>query len=341
MSRLHEALTRVGKATGPVPDPPAWRVEDPAVPDVSVADAVARDEEPRPHAFAGGGDGFEIRAPFAARAAVSTAEDPAFVPVRELFGSGAAARDEAPREQLSVPDDFTLQGPFATRAIIHPEADPAFVDEFRKLAATLHHAQMQHNVLRTVSISSAAPKEGKTLTAINLALTLRVSYQRRVLLIDADLRAPSIHRLLALPVAPGLADMVDGPTFERWPVTEVVPGLFVLPAGTPTRDPTSRLSSDRMRQLLAEARERYDWVIIDLSPLGPSADAQLVTALSDGTLVIVDTGRVPARVIQRAVDAIGEEKVIGVVMNRMPPAALGDAYGAYPADYAAAARVPR
>jgi Mrp family chromosome partitioning ATPase len=96
-----------------------------------------------------------------------------------------------------------------------------------------------------------------------------------------------------------------------------------------------------MRQLVAEARERYDWVIVDLSPLGPSPDAHLVTALSDGAIVIVDAGTVPARVIQRVVDAIGEEKVIGVVMNRMPPAALGDAYGAYPDDYAVDARIPR
>src|SRR5260370_39879372 len=102
------------------------------------------------------------------------------------------------------------------------------------------------NVLRVICIVSSAPKEGRTLTAINLALTLRVSYQRRVLLIDADLGTPSIHHWLALPAAPGLTDMVSGPALEHWPVIEVVPGLFVMPAGTPTRQPTSRLSSDRM-----------------------------------------------------------------------------------------------
>jgi capsular exopolysaccharide synthesis family protein len=310
MSRFHDALLKGGHPPVEAPGAPADRsaVPGPAVPVPAVSGSAA----PGP----------------------AVPEAAVFVP-----GERAARRPEDVSSRDA--DSFEMDAPFAVRAVTNPDADPAFVDEFRKLAATLHHAQMQHDVLRVVSIASAAPKEGKTLTAINLALTLRVSYQRRVLLIDADLRAPSVHRWLGLPVAPGLSDQVSGPPLARWPISEIVPGLFVMPAGTPTRDPVSRLSSDRMRALVAEARERYDWVIVDLSPLGPSPDAQLVTALSDGTILVIDAGTVPARVIQRALDAIGEEKVIGVVMNRMPPAALGDAYGAYPEDYAANARTSR
>lgn len=219
-----------------------------------------------------------------------------------------------------------IRGPFAALAVTAPGADPAFVDGFRKLAGSLHHLQLGQEV-RAVTVASSLAGEGKTLTAINLALTLSLSYRRRVLLIDADLRAPSIHTWLDLPARPGLTDLLAAPDLEGWPIVDVCRGLSVLTAGTRTRDPISRLSSEQMRRVLMEARTRFDWVIIDLSPVGPLPDATLVTALSDASLLVVGAGSAPSRVVRHTIDAIGEDKIIGVVLNRASEAAMTDAYG--------------
>jgi protein-tyrosine kinase len=256
-------------------------------------------------------------------------------PGPSVFG-GAVRPPAAPTRPAALDESgsYQLAGPLATGAVTHPDADPALVDEFRKLAATLHHAQLGQD-LRAVTITSSTPQEGKTLTAINLALTLCVSYRRRVLLIDADLRAPSVHTWLGLPAAPGLTDVIAGRTGAEWPLNELGDGLSVLTAGTRTRDPISRLSSEQMRRIVMEARTRFDWVIMDLSPVAALPDAPLVTALSDATLIVVRAGSVSSRLVQHAIDAIGEEKIVGLVLNGASAAAFDEAYGGYVYGYEA------
>src|SRR5438128_2173976 len=149
------------------------------------------------------------------------------------------------------------------------------VEQYRKLAATLHHLQLERNV-RVLMISSAVPAEGKTLTAANLSLTLSESYGRRVLLIDADLRRPSLHQLFDLPNLSGLGDGLRSQTERLLPLVQVSPRLTILPAGRPDPDPMVGLTSPRMRRVPSEAAEVFDWVVVDTPPIGVLTDGRLL-----------------------------------------------------------------
>ena len=119
-------------------------------------------------------------------------------------------------------------------------------------------------------VTSAVPQEGKTLTVVNLALTLSESYGRRVLLIDADLRWPSVHELLDVPCDAGLSQALAS-TRRALPIVDVTPRLSVLPAGQPEPNPLAGLSSERMPAMLDEVQHRFDWVLLDSPPVGHPA----------------------------------------------------------------------
>src|SRR5262249_52852356 len=157
---------------------------------------------------------------------------------------------------------------------------------------------------------------GKSLTATNLALTLSESYQRRVLLVDADLRRPTIHDIFRLPGEPGLVDSLRGVTKGPLPVVQISPTLWVLPAGRPHPDPMRVLVSESMKQLIAEAVEQFDWVIIDTPPVVLLPDANLLASMVDAALLVVGANSTPYPIVKRAVDALGPSRILGVVLNR-------------------------
>jgi capsular exopolysaccharide synthesis family protein len=165
-------------------------------------------------------------------------------------------------------------------------------------------------------ITSAIPDEGKTLTATNIALTLSESYHRRVLLIDADLRRPSLDEVFMMPKGYGLNEALTGQAERKVSVIQVSRYLSLLPAGSPNPDPMSTLTSDRMRRLIKEAAETFDWVIMDTPPIGILTDAKLLGSMVDAAVLVVRAGRTPAELIQRSVDALGKNRILGVVLNR-------------------------
>jgi capsular exopolysaccharide synthesis family protein len=188
------------------------------------------------------------------------------------------------------------------------------VEQYRRLAATLHHAQGSRG-LKIVMIASAMSSEGKSLTAANLAMTLSESYRRRVLLVDADLRRPSLHRLFQLANLTGLSDGLRAAGTSTLPVTQLTEGLAVLTAGQPDADPMGSLTSDRMRQVLQEASESYDWVVLDTPPVALMPDANLLAAMVEGAVLVVRAGVTPYQLVQRAIEAIGRDRIVGVVLN--------------------------
>lgn len=202
-----------------------------------------------------------------------------------------------------------------SRLVLNPELPAIAVEQYRRLAATLHHVQEDRGIKRVI-ISSAVANEGKTLTSTNLALTLSQSYAKRVLLIDADLRRPRVHFVFGLPNGPGLSEALDRREPHKLTVTTVSPLLSILPAGRATPDPMAGLTSSRMAAILDEAAEQFDWVIVDTPPVGLLSDARLVATMVDVALIVVGAGTTPCGAIQRAVDAIGRDRVLGVVLNR-------------------------
>lgn len=224
-----------------------------------------------------------------------------------------------------------IDADLADKVVINDGMDATCREQYRKMAATLHALQAESG-MRVVMIASAMASEGKTLTAANLALTLSESYQRNVLLIDGDLRQPSQHIVFGVPPEPGLTEVVSG-TDEQLGLHRVSPTLTVLPAGKPTHDPMATLASERMQQLIAEARESFDWVLIDTPPIGLLSDASLIASAADGTIIVVKAEATAYDLVQRAIASLGRERVIGVVLNLASQAPEGR-YGAYYGHYA-------
>lgn len=206
----------------------------------------------------------------------------------------------------------------------------AVVEEYRKLAGSLHQAQIDHQ-MQVVLVASAVPGEGKSLTAANVALTLTTSYSRRVLLIDADLRRPSLHALFRAPVTTGLSEGLDAATASRVSAIQLSPLLALLPAGRPVANPVPLLTSERMAELVRDARQHFDWIVIDTPPVGILTDANLLTRESDAALLVIHADRTPYGLVQKAVQAIGKPKIFGVVMNRVEAqiSMSGNHYGGY------------
>lgn len=194
-------------------------------------------------------------------------------------------------------------------------------EQYRRLAATLHEAQAEKG-LKTVMVTSAVPREGKTLTTVNLAYTLSESYGRRVLLIDADLRRPSIHDVLGLRNdRGGLSDVLRSDRLEA-PTIQVTPRLSVLLSGRPDQNPLAGLSSERMRALLADAGSRFDWVLLDTPPVGLLTDAQVLGRIAQAAIFVIRAGSTPFAAVQRAIDDLGRDCVIGTVLNGVDEGSL-------------------
>lgn len=199
-----------------------------------------------------------------------------------------------------------------------PDGDPLMIEQYRRLAASLHHAQ-QASGIRSVMITSAMPGDGKTLTAVNLAVVLSDSYRKRVLLVDADLRRPSIPAVVDQFEGSGLSEVLRSPREQKIALIRMSPGLTILPAGQPIANSIEALTSPRMRQILQEATEKYDWVVLDAPPAGQTTDARILTQMVDTTLFVVHAGRTQYPDVRRSLDTLGTERIFGVVLNGVEP----------------------
>ncbi|MCC7124834.1 MAG: CpsD/CapB family tyrosine-protein kinase [Acidobacteria bacterium] len=207
-----------------------------------------------------------------------------------------------------------------------PEGDAGLIEQFRRLAATLHHAQSNSGI-KSIMVSSASPGDGKTLTAVNLALVLAESYRARVLLIDADLRRPSIPSVADLGDGQGLSEALRAATEQKLALVPITPRLTLLPAGRPVANSIEALTSPRMRQILDEAIARFDWVILDAPPVGPTADARLLTQMVGGVLFVIHAGQTQHPEVEKAINALGRDQIIGVVLNGVEPEPMVGYYG--------------
>jgi capsular exopolysaccharide synthesis family protein len=223
----------------------------------------------------------------------------------------------APTPRPSVRDPLERIGnEMEGKVVLDQETSSASVEQYRRLAASLHHQQVQTG-LKTVMVSSAMPQDGKTLTSTNLALTLSESFKRRVLLVDADLRRPSIHTVFRVTSARGLADGLRGDDDGALPLIEISQRLAILPAGAPDRNPMAGLTSERLKGVLSEAASRFDWVILDTPPIGLISDANLLAELVDGVLIVIGAGSTDYTAVQRMIAEVGRERILGVVLNRV------------------------
>lgn len=233
-------------------------------------------------------------------------------------------RHEPVGQDIPISERHSLSG----GNLVTVGADPMATEQYSRLAASLHQAQVEQN-LRTLMVTSARPREGKTLTAVNLALTLGELYNRRVLLVDADLRRPSIHTVLKLSNRVGLGEVLRSREMTI-PLAHVTPRLAVLVGGRPDASPLADLASDRMRGVVSQGLAQFDWVILDTPPVGLLADASLVARWADGVLLVVGARSTSYLAIQETIELLGPNRVIGSVLNRSDRTVLdGELYDRY------------
>jgi capsular exopolysaccharide synthesis family protein len=301
MSRIHEALRRAAEERG---ESSADELDAATLPGDDAVATLASEPFPvemgQPRKAAPAESGVFTTAPAVTADSYSTPAEPRSVEPADADDGGIFERIDARLAEKVVADD---------------RMSPISREQYRRVAGVLLDAQ-GNTGLRIVMVASAVPGEGKTLTASNLALTLSESYRRRVLLIDADLRKPAVHEVFRLNTATGLIEGLDGSKPGKLVVRQVSPNLAVLPAGRPTTDPMAALTSPRMRQLLAEAKETFDWVIIDTPPLMLLPDAHLLSSLVDGAVLVVRARSTPHAAVKRTAEIIGRDRIVGVVLNQ-------------------------
>ena len=310
MSRVDEAMRRAAeeareeKPAADVPDP-AWERD---------ADVLAREAFPDEAPGSESGPAVEDAAD-----SPSSPQNEHAVPSKLTFEPDESAEHRA-YERFS-------EGVF--EKVVGDRRMPAVCrEQYRRLAAVLHDSQA-NNRTQVVMMASAVAGEGKTLTAANIALTLSHSYRKRVLIVDADLRRPTMHKLFRLETSSGLTDGLDPGSNKPIVVRQITSRLALLPAGRPLSDPMAGLTSPRVRQLVDEAREIFDWIIIDTPPLVLLPDANLLVSLVDAAILVVKAESTPHALVKRAMEAIGRQRLMGVVLNSssVGPHAGYESYG--------------
>ena len=208
-------------------------------------------------------------------------------------------------------------------------------EQYQGLRLTIERLR-RGRTLQVIAVTSPAAGEGKTLTAINLAGALaRGADDARVLLIDADLRRPAVARQLAMDqFSEGLTEVIENCETTLDSVTHTLKpyNLSILPAGLRKGAVHQILRSPRLDGLLAEVRQRYDFVVLDTPPLLPVFDSALLANAVDGVLVVVAANQTPRKLLGEALNMLDPSKVLGIVFNRDAKPLFGY-YDAYYKDY--------
>ncbi len=199
-------------------------------------------------------------------------------------------------------------------------------EEFRTLRSRLYLSRKERP-LQKLLITSPLPKEGKTFTAVNLARVIAQQRERRVLLIDADMRSSRLHAVLGAPSTPGLSDYLSAKAGE-FSVVQRGPedNFFFIPGGQLVRNPSELIGSGRLKLLLNRLGPAFDWIILDSPPVIPVSDAKMLADICDGVLILIQAGVTPFNLAHKACQGFRDRCLLGVVLNGVNP---GSAYSSY------------
>lgn len=208
--------------------------------------------------------------------------------------------------------------------ISKPHEAPA--EEFRTLRTRLNHLQTLQP-LHTLVVTSPSPAEGKSFAAVNLAVTESQLEGNSTLLIDCDFRRPIVHNLFQIERSPGMTDYLQG----KVPLEECIrkiagSNLYIIPAGEAVVNPLELLNLREMKVLLEQLPQAFNWVILDSPPLLFAADASLLSTLCSGTILVVRVGTTTIDSVTRAMQALCENNVLGIIVNG---ARRGELYSKY------------
>lgn len=201
-------------------------------------------------------------------------------------------------------------------------------ESYRRLRTNIQFSRPDVTV-QAILVTSSSPGEGKSITAMNLAVTMAQA-GRRTVYVDADLRRPTGHHMMGLSREPGLSDVLfdsERADFQRF--TTDVDDLYVIPAGASVPNPAEMLGSKRMRDLIARLREEFDVVVIDTPPVLAVTDAMLVSPQCDAVVLVCTADETTWQMLERADETLRDvgTSITGVVLNRYTPKAADASYG--------------
>jgi capsular exopolysaccharide synthesis family protein len=223
---------------------------------------------------------------------------------------------DAPRYDSDEPSTAQMALEATLDPILVAALDPlsAAAEQYRTLRARISQSEESHP-MRVIQVTSPGKGDGKSVTALNLALTMAQEFQRRVLILDADLRSPNVHTLLGLPAGPGLVEVLTGTAGLEEALVEIPEHhLTVLRAGRTYERPAEMLGSGPMRRLVDSLRTQFDRIVVDSAPT-TVADAGAVAPLSDGLLLVVRASATTTPAISRAIATLASSKLLGLVFN--------------------------
>jgi capsular exopolysaccharide synthesis family protein len=199
-------------------------------------------------------------------------------------------------------------------SITHPNS--TYCEEYRSLRThVLHKSQRQK--LQSIVVASVNPSEGKSVTALNLSWMLAQTDGVNALIIDSDLRMPSLADYLGIETDKGLSDVLAGTASLTDCIIRLEPsGLHILPGGEARQDVAELISGPKFKEILREAREMFDYIIIDAPPLGIFTDATVLIEQADGAMLVVRANRTRYSVIDRILEPLPKERFLGVVLNQ-------------------------
>jgi capsular exopolysaccharide synthesis family protein len=219
------------------------------------------------------------------------------------------------RAAREIPIERLVMSRLHQRLIVATEPSAAECEQYRTLRTQLFHAAEKKQT-QVVVITSALPGEGKTSTALNLALAIAQSKESRILVIDGDLRRPNIGSYLGMRSKVGLGEVLKG---EANPLDAVVcldePELYVMPISHEADNPTELLSSERLVEMIAELRDYFDFILIDSPPVMPFADSRLLSNHSDAVILVIRAEKAPYETVEKAVEVLPPGRILGVVLN--------------------------
>jgi len=208
---------------------------------------------------------------------------------------------------------------YATHPIVALEEESPASEQYKILREQLKRLRTEAGI-RTIAITSPVKRDGKTTVAVNLAAAIALEYEEKVLLIDADLRAPSVNRYFNGDVSPGLTDYLGSNSSGgvKSLIREThLSGLSMIPSGKPSRFASELLAKERMRKLFEEIHAQLPdhMVIIDSPPVLATPDPLVLGRQVDGVIMVIRAGKTPKDYLAKALGAFNSNKVLGVVLN--------------------------
>jgi capsular exopolysaccharide synthesis family protein len=234
-----------------------------------------------------------------------------------------------PPESFPQLESLPVALPHNTKLVSATEKESLAAEKFRFLAVRLRQLRQKRH-LKSVLITSTMPEEGKSMVAANLACTLASRREQKILLLEGDLRRPTLRQQFGLGRITGLTDYLQGTTTAAQAIYRLdALGIWIMAAGTAPHNPLELLQAGKLAPLMEQLEGWFDWIVIDSPPVLPLADTSVWTRMADGILLVTRQGTTDKEQLKRGVEALDSSKLLGALLNSSTNAAHNDYYQRY------------